>query len=103
MAGQSLLGPMGKEGETTLGVVVVVEAATGSALPDLGAHLPPSFSFPPHHHRTIPRVFPFMRKPRRSSPSPALLLPAGDHEAKAEEKSKAGPGVSAEPLPEEDS
>ncbi|XP_066496725.1 regulator of G-protein signaling 11 [Tiliqua scincoides] len=52
---------------------------------------------------TKKRVFPFMRKPRRSSPSPALLLPAGDHEAKAEEKSKAGSGVRAEPLPEEDS
>ncbi|XP_053132892.1 regulator of G-protein signaling 11 isoform X3 [Hemicordylus capensis] len=47
-------------------------------------------------------VFPFMRKQRHSSPSPALMLPAGDQELKAEEKSKAGPAPLAEPLPEED-
>ncbi|XP_054850673.1 regulator of G-protein signaling 11 [Eublepharis macularius] len=46
---------------------------------------------------TKKRVFPFMRKPRHSSPSPALLLP-GDHEAKAEEKSKAGPAALADSL-----
>ncbi|KAL8175218.1 UNVERIFIED_CONTAM: Regulator of G-protein signaling 11 [Gekko kuhli] len=33
------------------------------------------------------RVFPFMRKPRHSSPSPALL-PSGDHEVKADERSR---------------
>ncbi|XP_048350859.1 regulator of G-protein signaling 11 isoform X4 [Sphaerodactylus townsendi] len=44
---------------------------------------------------TRKRVFPFMRKPRHSSPSPALL-PPGDPEAKAEERSKAA----LEPQPE---
>uniref|UniRef100_A0A8D0HCB0 Regulator of G protein signaling 11 n=1 Tax=Sphenodon punctatus TaxID=8508 RepID=A0A8D0HCB0_SPHPU len=46
-------------------------------------------------------VFPFMRKQRHSSPSPALLLPLGEQEAKAEDKSK-GPPTSA-PVPEEES
>lgn len=44
------------------------------------------------------RVFPFMRKQRHSSPSPALLLPAGDTEAKGEEKSRSPAAV-----PEEES
>lgn len=61
---------------------------SGLALPErLGAHLPPSLP---------PRVFPFMWKLRRSSPSPALLPPAGDHEPRADGKSK------AEPLAEEE-
>lgn len=34
------------------------------------------------HPVSAPRVFPFMRKQRHSSPSPALLLPAGDAEDK---------------------
>lgn len=34
------------------------------------------------HPASAPRVFPFMRKQRHSSPSPALLLPAGDSEDK---------------------
>nr|XP_056722218.1 regulator of G-protein signaling 11 [Euleptes europaea] len=38
---------------------------------------------------TKKRVFPFMWKPRHSSPSPALLLP-GEPEVKAEERSRAG-------------
>nr|XP_048722576.1 regulator of G-protein signaling 11 isoform X4 [Caretta caretta] len=38
---------------------------------------------------TKKRVFPFMRKQRHSSPSPALLLPTGEPEAKAEDQSKA--------------
>uniref|UniRef100_A0A8D0HBE3 Regulator of G protein signaling 11 n=1 Tax=Sphenodon punctatus TaxID=8508 RepID=A0A8D0HBE3_SPHPU len=50
---------------------------------------------------TKKRVFPFMRKQRHSSPSPALLLPLGEQEAKAEDKSK-GPPTSA-PVPEEES
>ncbi|XP_077172388.1 regulator of G-protein signaling 11 isoform X3 [Paroedura picta] len=37
---------------------------------------------------TKKRVFPFMRKPRHASPSPALL-PPGDYEPRAEERSKA--------------
>ncbi|XP_057262640.1 regulator of G-protein signaling 11 isoform X2 [Pezoporus wallicus] len=45
---------------------------------------------------TKKRVFPFMRKPRHSSPSPALLLPAGD----TEERSR---GPAAAPVPEEES
>ncbi|NXM88845.1 RGS11 protein, partial [Oenanthe oenanthe] len=45
---------------------------------------------------TKKRVFPFMRKQRHSSPSPALLLPAGD----AEEKSRS---PSTAPVPEEES
>ncbi|XP_071671265.1 regulator of G-protein signaling 11 isoform X3 [Patagioenas fasciata] len=45
---------------------------------------------------TKKRVFPFMRKQRHSSPSPALLLPAGD----TEEKSR---GPTAAPVPEEES
>lgn len=47
---------------------------------------------------TKKRVFPFMRKQRHSSPSPALLLPAGDTEAKGEEKSRSPAAV-----PEEES
>ncbi|XP_017923159.2 regulator of G-protein signaling 11 [Manacus vitellinus] len=43
---------------------------------------------------TKKRVFPFMRKQRHSSPSPALLLPAGD----AEER---GRSPSTAPVPEE--
>lgn len=39
-----------------------------------------------------------MRKQRHSSPSPALLLPAGDAEAKGEDKSR-GPTA----VPEEES
>ncbi|POI32233.1 hypothetical protein CIB84_004015, partial [Bambusicola thoracicus] len=47
---------------------------------------------------TKKRVFPFMRKQRHSSPSPALLLPASDTEAKGEEKSRSPAAV-----PEEES
>ncbi|KAM6249765.1 regulator of G-protein signaling 11 [Porphyrio hochstetteri] len=45
---------------------------------------------------TKKRVFPFMRKQRHSSPSPALLLPVGDNE----ERSR---GPTAAPVPEEES
>ncbi|XP_074867003.1 regulator of G-protein signaling 11 isoform X3 [Carettochelys insculpta] len=45
---------------------------------------------------TKKRVFPFMRKQRHSSPSPALLPPAGEPEAKAEDPTKAS-GAPAEP------
>nr|XP_032637451.1 regulator of G-protein signaling 11 [Chelonoidis abingdonii] len=38
---------------------------------------------------TKKRVFPFMRKQRHSSPSPALLLSTGEPETKAEDQSKA--------------
>uniref|UniRef100_A0A8D0BHU2 Regulator of G protein signaling 11 n=1 Tax=Salvator merianae TaxID=96440 RepID=A0A8D0BHU2_SALMN len=51
---------------------------------------------------TKKRVFPFMRKQRHSSPSPALMPPPGEPEAKPEEKSKAAPAAAAEPLPEDD-
>ncbi|XP_068764453.1 regulator of G-protein signaling 11 isoform X3 [Struthio camelus] len=44
---------------------------------------------------TKKRVFPFMRKQRHSSPSPALLLPVADGEDKAR-------GPAAAPLPEEE-
>ncbi|XP_075755270.1 regulator of G-protein signaling 11 [Pelodiscus sinensis] len=44
---------------------------------------------------TKKRVFPFMRKQRHSSPSPALLLPAGEPEAKAEDQNKATLAVAA--------
>ncbi|XP_068963794.1 regulator of G-protein signaling 11 isoform X1 [Petaurus breviceps papuanus] len=37
---------------------------------------------------TKKRVFPFMRKQRHSSPSPALLLPSGEQEPKGEDKSR---------------
>ncbi|XP_053221143.1 regulator of G-protein signaling 11 isoform X2 [Podarcis raffonei] len=51
---------------------------------------------------TKKRVFPFMRKQRHSSPSPAMPPPQGDHEAKAEDKSKAGPPAPVEEGGEED-
>ncbi|XP_019363050.1 PREDICTED: regulator of G-protein signaling 11 isoform X2 [Gavialis gangeticus] len=50
---------------------------------------------------TKKRVFPFMRKQRHSSPSPALLLlPGGEPETKAEDKSRTSV---AAPVPEEES
>ncbi|XP_067162210.1 regulator of G-protein signaling 11 isoform X4 [Apteryx mantelli] len=48
---------------------------------------------------TKKRVFPFMRKQRHSSPSPALFLPAGDTEARADDKAR---GPAAAPVPEEE-
>lgn len=62
-----------------------------------GARPPGRWTGPCRHSpRSARRVFPFMRKQRHSSPSPALLLPAGD----TEEKSR---GPTAAPVPEEES
>ncbi|XP_044289409.1 regulator of G-protein signaling 11 isoform X1 [Varanus komodoensis] len=48
------------------------------------------------------RIFPFMRKQRHSSPSPAVLPQPGEPEARPEGKSQAAPAAAGEPPPEDD-